>query len=53
MVETSGIEPIEVKPVTRILREVATRVIKNICPLAKAGMDDIWAVPHGLKLPFS
>ena len=53
MVETSSIEPIEVKPVARILQEVAIGVIKNICPLGNTVTDDIWVVPHGLNHPVS
>ena len=53
MVETSGIEPLKVEPVARILKEVAVRVSKDICPLVGAAVDDIWAIPHGFELPFS
>ena len=35
-----------------ILQEVVVRFNKEICPLVKTLMDDIRAVPHGIKLPF-
>ena len=49
---TSGIEPLEVDPIARILQEVAVRVNQDVFPLAKAPMDEIWAIPHGIKLSF-
>ena len=36
-----------------ILQEATIRVSKEICPLVKTSMDDIRAIPHGFKLPFS
>ena len=50
---TSGIEPLEVEPIARILQEVAIQVNKNICPLVEVVLGDIWTVPHGLEIPFS
>ena len=49
----SGVEPLEVEPIVGIFQEVAIQVNKNIFPLAKAMVDDIWTIPQGLKLPFS
>ena len=46
------IEPLEVEPIAEILQEVAIKVSEDICPLVEASMDDIWAIPHGFKLPF-
>ena len=50
---TSGIEPLKVEPIVGILQEVVVGVHKDICPLSEVVMDDIWAIPHGFKLPFS
>ena len=47
-----GIKPLEVDPIMGILQEVVTRVRKDVCPLVDASMEDIWAIPHGIKLPF-
>ena len=52
MVVTLGVEPLKVNPVAGILQEVAIGVINIIWPLTKEAMDDIWVVPHGIKLPF-
>ena len=35
-----------------ILQEVTIRVSKDICPLAETSMDDLLAIPHGIKIPF-
>ena len=47
------IESLEVEPIVRILREVTVGVIEEIFPLAQTSMEDIRAIPHGFKLPFS
>ena len=49
---TLGIEPLEVEPIAGILQEVTVRVSKEVCSLIEAWMDDIWAIAHGIKLPF-
>ena len=53
MVVTSGIEPLEVDPVTRTIQEVVIQLSEDLCPLDEASMEDIWVVPHRFKLPFS
>ena len=49
----SGVKPLEVETIAGILQEVTVRVSKEIFPLAETSMDDIRAIPHGFKLPFS
>ena len=49
---TLGIEPLEVEPIVGILQEVAVKLTKDVCPLAKTYMDDVWVVGHRIKLPF-
>ena len=48
-----GIESLEVDPIARILQEAVVRVGEEVLPLAETSMDDIRAIPHGFKLPFS
>ena len=48
----SSIELLEVEPIVGILQEVTIRVCEEKCPLAETSMDGIWAIPHGIKLPF-
>ena len=50
---TLVIEPLEVYPIMGILQEATFIVINHIFPLSMTSMDDIRAIPHGLKLPFS
>ena len=49
---TSSTEPFDVDPITGILQEVVVKVNKDIFPLVKTLIDDIWAIPHGIKLSF-
>ena len=53
MVVDLGIESLEVDPIAIILQEVIVIVSKDISPLVETWMDDIMAIPHGFKLPFS
>ena len=48
-----GIESLEVDPIAGILQEETIEVSKDMCPLSKTSMDDIRAIQHGFKLPFS
>ena len=48
-----GIQSLEVKPIARILQEATDEFGEEVCPLAETSMDDIRAIPHGFKLPFS
>ena len=50
---TLGVESLKVYPIAGILKEATIGVNEEICPLSKTSMDDIRAIPHGFKLPFS
>ena len=49
---TSSIELLEVEPIAGILQEVTVGVCEEKFLLAETSMDGIWAIPHGIKLPF-
>ena len=48
-----GIESLKVELVAWIPEDETIGVSEEVCPLTKTSMDDIRALPHGFKIPFS
>ena len=46
IVVISGIESLEVEPITGVLQELSIKVNKGVCPSYEAMVDDVWAIPH-------
>ena len=47
-----GIQSLEVEPVVGILQEGTVIFNEEICTLVETSMDDIRAIPHGIKFSF-